>query len=363
MRKSLLATALIGAFFAPAVLADGGTVTLYGIANVPVQFVKSASGNTTTNQVAVGNGPAGFGINSPSRLGFKGTEDLGGGLKAWFQIETGFNLDDTTYTSGPGFANREGWVGLDGSFGKLGLGRGKTPYTNVADALGDSLVDSSLNLAIYKHGQIGTVTSNRFDNAIRYDSPVMSGFSGAVMYGTGDNKTATVEATKNFALSAKYADGPFGVALAYNVQKNLAGGSVSTPISAAPADQTKNTAFLLTGSYKYDAFAFTLGYQNAKVEFADATKKRQGDSWELTGTYAIDALTLKTGFILNQKVKLNGKTKDDTDYTRYFLGASYALSKRTSTYVEYAGDDYNKDLTGANKPDVASLSIGLKHAF
>ncbi|GAB3249337.1 porin [Chitinimonas naiadis] len=355
MRKSLLATLVLGALAAPA-FADG-TVTLYGLVNVPVEITKT----TTGNQFAVGNAGAPGGINTPTRIGFKGDEALGDGLKAWWQIETGFNIDDTTYSSGNGFANREGWIGLQGDFGKFGLGRGKTPYTNVADIF-DGTVDAGLNLAIYKHGQLGNVTSNRFDNAVRYDFPSASGFTGAVMYGAGENKQAGVNATQNFSVSARYANGPFTVAAAFNNQKNLAGGSTSVPIPAtAPVYGTKDQAFLLAGTVQLDAFKVGLGYQHAKVD--TNAVKRKADSVVATVAYTIDALTLKAGAIANGKVKSNGTTLDDSQFVRWNLGAKYALSKRTAVYSEYTADDYKKDLTGKDKTDVNVFSLGLMHSF
>ncbi|HEY9103425.1 porin [Chitinimonas sp.] len=359
MRKSLLASLVLGAIAAPA-FADG-TVTLYGIVNVPFEVAKTANG-TQSGVGGLGNpAQSPTGINTPTRIGFKGDENLGDGMKAWWQIETGINLDDTTYTSGNGFANREGWVGLQGDFGKFGLGRGKTPYTNVADIF-DSSVDGGRDLAIYKQANLGTVTSNRFDNAIRYDFPTAGGFTGAVMYGSGENKTADVSATKNFSANVRYANGPFTVAAAFNSQKNLVGGDVKVPIPAgAPVYGTKNDAFLLAGTVAIDAWKLGLGYQHAKVD--TNTTKRKADAWVGTVAYTIDALTLKAGLIDNLKIKSNGTDLDDTNYIRWNLGAKYALSKRTAVYTEYTADDYKKGVDGKDKTDLNVFSIGLIHSF
>ncbi|QNM95189.1 porin [Chitinimonas koreensis] len=160
-------------------MADGN-VTLYGQVNVVGAYVDDG----TTKTIKVDN------AYTSSRLGFRGEEDLGDGLKAYFQIEQGIRPDDGTSGN---FASREGWVGLQGSFGKLGLGRGKTPYTNMADWF-DGYSDSGKGLPIYDNKLVGAtaVLDSRFNNTVRYDSPSMSGFGASVAYSAGENKDDSV---------------------------------------------------------------------------------------------------------------------------------------------------------------------------
>lgn len=371
MRKSLLAAALLGAFVAPAVLADDGTVILYGKVNEAVKFEKNATplaGDPlhTTSQVIIGNG--GQGLNTPSRIGFKGTEDVGDGMKAWFQVETGLTADDATATS---FGSREAWVGLQGAFGKVGLGRGKTPYTNLADRF-DSLVDGGDSLAVYRDATLAgiastgiagvtpTVTTNRFNNAIRYDSPNMEGFTASAMWGAGENKTATTEATSNLSLGANYGSGPVFVGAAYNNENRIGG-----------VNGRKNTAFLILGNYTVITdLTLGAGYQHAAEEAPGVKLSR--DYWMLDATYTMGNIMLKGGAIVGEKAKLGGDsvpaaingTVDRTQYVRYTLGMNYNLSKRTYTYVEYTADDNKHD--DALKLGVAStstLGLGIIHNF
>lgn len=345
MRKSLLASLVFAAIAAP-VMADG-TVTLYGIANVPFQLVKTAGAGNT---MAVGSGPAPAGANTSSRLGFKGDEDLGAGLKAWWQIETQVGLDDAAASS---FASREGWVGLSDSWGKLGLGRGKSPYKNVADVF-DSQVDGGSNLAIQKHAILSNVNTDRPDNSVRFDTANYDGFTAAVQFGAGENKTTTVEAGRKWSLNARYTQPTWSLAAAYNQEKN---------VGAVAVDGTKNVAYLFAGTYTIDALKLGLGYQHATLETAVGAEKKEGDSAVVSAIYTLGDVAFKAGAIFNQRVKLGGKSVDGSDYLRYSLGAKYSFSKRTAFYTEFTGDDYNKDIKGANKSDVNVFSLGLIHNF
>jgi predicted porin len=341
MRKSLLATALIGAFAATAAFADG-TVTLYGKVNEAIKFDKTqTTGLNTVSQMVIGNG--GQGLNTSSRIGFKGEEDLGGGMKAWFLIETGLTADDATATS---FASREGWVGLSGDFGKLGLGRGKSPYTNLGDRF-DGLVDGGMNFQIWNDALLGKLISNRIDNAVRYDSKTYEGFSFSGMYGAGENKTTTTDATQKYSFGVNYGSGPLFIGGAYNLEKNLGGVSGK-----------QNTAMLLAGDYQLDALTLGAGVQYAKVETAGIKTDR--DAFMLSATYAMDNVKFKAGAILNAKYSTNGRSVANTDYTRYTLGMNYNLSKRTYTYVEYTADDLK---SASGKPDVSTFGIGIIHNF
>ncbi|WP_269533296.1 porin [Chitinimonas sp. BJYL2] len=348
MRKTLLAALLTGAAAVPA-MAEG-TVTLYGQLNIPLEFVTTSSGH----QIVIGNvdnsSKAPGGVNSPSRIGFKGDENLGDGMKAWWQVETAIGPDDASSSN---FANREGWVGLQGGFGKFGLGRGKTPFTNVAD-LFDSSVDAGSNLATYKHAMLGNTVSNRFDNAVRYDSPTMDGVTFAAMYGAGENKTSTVNAGQHWATSVRYASGPLTLAGAYSNQRNT---------GAVAVNGARLESLLLGGTYQIDAVKLGLGYQMAEVRNGIAAQDKKGNSVVTTIAYAMGSTTLKAGAIFNGKAKVGGVTAAGSDYIRYNLGLKHAMSKRTALYTEYTADSYDKGLDNKNKTDVNVFSVGIFHTF
>lgn len=123
MKKSLLALAVLGAFAGAA--SAQTNVTIYGVVDAGITHENGAAGSVT--KLATG-------VQSGNRLGFKGTEDLGGGLKANFQIENGFNLDTGTQRQGALFG-RQAYVGLSGNFGAINLGRQYNPVFNALDSI------------------------------------------------------------------------------------------------------------------------------------------------------------------------------------------------------------------------------------
>jgi len=376
MRKSLLASAVLAAIAVPA-LAD--SVTLYGQANAAFISAKkdAGAGGLRTNRV-----DAGGDLNTPSRFGLKGEEDLGGGLKAFFQVEQAVALDDggADGNTSNRFADREGWVGLSGDFGKFGLGRGKTPYTNLADTF-DSSVDGFNNLAIYNVDNIfktdtsvaapGSTTATdpsassitrtsgvitkRFNNSIRYDSPNIEGFRIAADYGLGENKTSSTNATNYFSVGANYTAGALFIGAAYNDETNLPGA-----LGAAGSSNNKHDAWLLAGTYSLDTLKFGLGYQAAKQDLGTNEYKR--DAFVASVSYGLGQTTLKAGAIFFGKQKLNGADVTDSEFTRYSVGAKYAFSKMTSAFAEYSGDSV-KSSYKAKQAEVDGLSLGLMHAF
>lgn len=334
MRTTLIAAAVLGALSATA-FADG-SVQLYGQVNVVGTYSDNGlnNGTASTKKLSIDQG------NTPSRIGFKGEEDLGDGLKAWFQIETRVNTDDAANSN---FASREGWVGLQGDFGKVGLGRGKTPYTNLADTF-DGLVDGARNLAIYSPDNL---INNRHNNAIRFDSASFSGLTFAAMYATGETKddAANIDNNNNVSVGVRYTAGPLFLGAAYNNEANRGG-----------VNGADNTGYLLAGTYAIDAVKLGLGYQRAEKEAAAVKFKR--DSFVTTVSYAMGPTTLKGGAIFGSKAKVAGVSQADSQFVRYTIGAKHALSKRTAALVEFSGDE-----TKGNNADPKALSVGLLHSF
>lgn len=313
-------------------------VTVYGQANAGLVLHK-ANGTTKTK---IDN------LYTPSRLGFRGTEDLGDGLKASFQLEQQVNIDTG---DGMNFGQREAWVALSGGFGKLGLGRGKTPYTNTADYF-EIFDGSSLGLAIYgvdsvtNAGALGATASAggaRFHNSVRYDSNNLDGFTAAVQLGVGENETDTVKETRALSLNARYNFGQFGVFGAYS--------SISDAGGVAGADKT---ALLLGGAAKFDALTVQLGWQRGELD----ANQSERDSVISTLAYAVGPTTYKAGILLAGEQDLAGSSVANSDYRLMALGVKHALSKRTNLVAEYA----RKDADGSAN-DQTALTLAVMHAF
>ena len=205
MKKSLLALAVLGAFAGAA--SAQSSVTLYGTVDLSAKYVKNEGSNRRLSLSQDG-------INS-SQLGFRGIEDLGGGLKAGFDLIAGVNAD--TGTTNAKFFNRRAVIKLIGNFGEIRAGRDYTPTfwnQTIFDAFGTVGLGSSLNVA-----QLTTATFVRADNSIDYYLPSnLGGFYGQVMVAAAENGPQG----RYIGGRAGFAAGPFDVALAYGTQRSAA---------------------------------------------------------------------------------------------------------------------------------------------
>lgn len=345
MRKTLIAAAVLGTLAAPAALANdhGSSVTIYGRVNYGV----TVHDDGVVTQAKVDN------LQSGSRLGFQGEEKLDNGMKAWFQIETSLGLDTATATS---LGSREGWVGLAGDFGKLGLGRGKTPFTNVIDVF-DTFTSPYHNFVMTSRD--GGIAS-RFNNSVRWDSPKWGSadagtFTVATMYGFGENKSNAPgqSETKNLSFNARYAAKNFGVDFGYSDENDAAG-----------VDGADNNAWLLAGNIKMDAFRFLLGYGRTDRDTVTTVAGRATLTTSKRDTiigqvrYAAGNNNVWAGLMHGSEIERNGRDVADSDYTRYSVGYGYNLSKRTQLVAELAGDRNS----GAAE-DTNSFLVGVMHSF
>jgi predicted porin len=345
MKKSLIALAVAGAFAAPAFAATSN-VDVYGRMDVAIQDTNAAG---TEMQVT----------DNVSRLGFKGTEDLGGGLKAIWQIESQLNGGGSDGLTGAGtVGGRNTFVGLAGGFGTFLMGRHDTPYklgTGSLDIFGDTIGDYNGRLTGTGGKVVDPVNSAhdaRSSNAIAYVSPTWDGFHfAAAVVATNDpaafdNNDKTFDA---YSLTGVYANGPLFASLSY---QNV-------------VDVTN----AVLGNQSSKAWKVGLGYTfgDAKVGFvyedvnndpsAGAGTPNDGidrSSWVINGVYNMGPIALKA-----QYGKIKDWTKAGQDPNKWDLGVDYALSKRTKAYVVYSSvnddDPITKNLHGYN--------IGLQHNF
>lgn len=266
MKKSLLALAVLGAFAGAA--SAQSSVTLYG--KLDLGFAKAAG--SADKQVADG---------SSSRVGFRGVEDLGGGLKALFQFEHRFNPDTGTVTN-TAFWHGLSTVGLGGSFGTVNLGRQYTAAfslaTNVIDPFGGDTVADLRGESLTK-----SVARLRTENSVRYD-----GAFGGLKVAADIAETPAGGVDRPYSVAAQYAAGPFMVAASYDnptgANDNLAtlGGSyafgpakVSLGIGRGDNDSNVRVKQALAGvTVSVGAAGQVLaGYAQQEVGTADATKK------------------------------------------------------------------------------------------
>ena len=183
MNKKLVALAVAGAFALPlAAEAQTAQVTLYGRANMDLEFVKAsgagAVGGSTSTVTRVSS--------NSSRFGLRGTEALGGGLTAFFQVENSVNWDGNGAGNANTIANRETFVGLQGSYGQIWLGRSLSPYDDTTPIWASG--PYNYNTGLFNNSSLWANNSNavageatggyddRYSNSIRWNSPTWSGF-------------------------------------------------------------------------------------------------------------------------------------------------------------------------------------------
>jgi len=321
MKKHLLAIAIASAM---PLVAAAQNVSIYGQIDAGIINTDTDGGAKTTS--------SSNSTLSTSVLGFRGSEDLGGGLKAEFQLETGTNYKDGTVgaafdtSAATGTAlifSREAWVGVSGGFGALRFGR-----TDVTSA---QAVDTVANLG--NLNDFITDLGSDQANVIRYTTPVINGFQAQVGYANSASATAkgTTDITSGYL---QYVEGPLAVRLGV------------TTAEVASADDDKQTAL----SVAYDAGVARVAVASNRIDSATATT----DARE---THGYVSVPLGQGLTAHASY---GKHTPNSGSSRTLMGLGVVkdLSKRTNAYVAYMGTEYKH--TTADKAEIA---IGLRHAF
>jgi len=382
MKKLLIATAAL-AMVAGTVQAQS-TVTVYGKLDAGYSDRKAeTSANTTAKGASVV-----FNAHETSRFGLRGTEDLGGGLKANFMIETQLGDDNsnsaatvqgTTAVNDEALGGRALWAGVSGSFGEVRVGLQNAfskDYVAGYSASGGSNVIGDPTMAagraIEKQARLGLLDSRYY--GISYATPAMSGFTGKVMIVSDkqDNSAITASATsvtageknltgQEFAL--QFAQGPFAAAASYGSYE-VNGSTLANNLSVTSAEGTtvqKQDVMSLNASYD-------LGVAKLFAKYADVKSKQDGGS-ETTNAKASSTVVGarvpfgKTTFIANYAKgdyeSVAGTTSfDDSGYQ---LGFEYALSKRTKAYAIYGATE--TDISATTKEKDTQLAFGLIHNF
>lgn len=366
MKKSLLALAVLGAFAGAA--SAQSSVTIYGIVDTGIARIDQ--GDNAAGQSINHNGLE-SGLNSASRIGFKGIEDLGNGLKAEFVLENGINTDDGTSASGGSAFSRLAFVGLNGGFGKVRLGKqenqikemltqidtfGAAGIANAHDFIGGY---QNNTLALDADGNPNNVgIPQRQGNMITWQSQNYGGFSGSLGYIFGEQNDDN-GLDSGWGARLGYGNGPLNVQFAYQKQNHF---------SESGLDADAKTA-LLGATYDFGAFKLHGLYGERKFDAglvaADDVKVRTG---LIGATVPFGASAIRAEYIKN-----DNRDIDDADSDVWALSYTYAMSKRTTlyaTYVRVSNDDRSNlglgggDYTAANfGEDVSGFGVGINHKF
>ena len=358
MKKSFLALALMGAFSGAAFAQS--SVTIYGIADVGFQSLDNGTVAGRFNKIQSGQ-------ESGSRLGFKGTEDLGGGLKANFVLEMGLTLDDGASAQGRAFGRRS-TVGLSGDFGSVDLGRDKTPtfkFFDNYDPFASGFINSGNGLSnLYFIGGTATVagananSGGRASNAIYYYTPAnLGGFSAVGQYGFGE-AAGDNSAGRTLGLNLRYAAD--GLDVGYSFVKDNA-----QAVAAGPVVGRKGHT--LAAAYDFGVAKPVVIYQKVSDDAAVSVDQK---IYTVGVTVPFDASNkiLATYSNIKDSTRVSATSAATIgDAKQFALGYQYAFSKRTDLYAAFASttQDANSQKVGAavKGADVKELTFGVRHQF
>lgn len=362
MKKSLLALAVMGAF-AGAAYAQS-SVTVYGIVDLGFDSTSNgADNNGRTNGIKSGG-------QSASRIGFKGTEDLGNGLKALFQLEATLQADTgeafntaTPATSGPntglsnnsGGFNRFATVGLQSAaFGTVLLGRQtsviKDAYDQI-DPFGDGGTVAAISTVFFNGALAGDF--GRISNSAKYQSNSFGGFKFGAAYGFGEAAGDT-GANSNYGLGVGYANGPLNVQFAYHNQDRT---------TAATLVQTgENKLAFLGATYDFGVVKLHGAYADTKLETFGPSAETKFRNYMLGVSAPVGPGTIFASYTAN-----DNRTFDNADTQKYAISYSYDLSKRTNLYTGYSktsnDDGARLGSAAALGKDPSTFNVGIRHKF
>lgn len=331
------------------------SVTFYGIVDAGIEYVNHASNNGGAARLVSGG-------KNTSRWGLKGAEDLGGGLKAVFQLESGINIANGQFDDGPGaIFDRRATVGLSSKrWGQLTLGRTFTttydymlPFDPMGYAPNYSWATSSTATGGRKDGLF-----SRSANAVRYDGKY-GGFKFGALYGFG-NVPGSMKTASKYDFGLGYESGPFAAVVTFDRQNGA-------DTSVTPADPTNYIQGINAGlSYDFGPLSMMAGYRNYQRTFNTAAETLRSDMYWLGGAYTFTPAFTLIGAVYHQNIKGGS----DADPTLISVRANYSLSKRTTLYLSggYAFAQHHqnvslsRDLTGAADLQ-AGVTAGLQHRF
>jgi GBP family porin len=377
MNKSLVALAVLGAF--TSIASAQSSVTLYGRLDQAV--VLQDPGSRTAASANGKNGKAltklQEGILGGSRLGFRGVEDLGDGLKAFFQLEAGVAPDSgsaggstSLNSSGSSFFNRGAYVGLNhAAYGELRVGRQETltreNAVKINDISGDSqfalteLLESSTDAVGKGSRPLFQNFGTRVDNAIRYTTPVFGGLQASAIVGLSErtktlnsSNVTTAKAANYRGVGLVYTAGPLALDLLY---EDLSKGVASSG--------SYNNTTTVGGSYDFGIAKLAAAYQhtnNLGSQLASTTSPLTGndvDAWNIGVAVPVNAFTFKAQYTGSN---LDRSGASSLSQNKYGASVQYAFSKRTTVYLsatERGGDQHRYF---SRQSEVAA---GLAHTF
>lgn len=362
MKKTLIALAALAA--TGAVMAQS-SVTLYGVVDVGFTSVNNSGTGSTDNTGLTSSNM------TTNRLGFRGTEDLGGGLKAKFEIETSLAADAPAASS---IGDRGAWVGLEGGFGEVRLGREySTTFWSgfLFSPFGTGGVGNGFGFAnrVVAHGATGQANPVWNSNAITYSTPRMSGFQAHAQYAFDEVAAAGNDAGRSAGIRLNYAAGPLMAELAYS---DTDGGATvaATPVLGLTTSADHKS---VVGGVSYDfgvAKLMTNFGQEKATNTATGASIGKVTNFEIGAVAPVGPGRLRASYN-STKIDITG-VATDLKVTKFAVGYIYDLSKRTAVYATVASlknkNGANLALNGPASTNSANgrstgYNVGISHVF
>jgi predicted porin len=379
MKKQVIALAATAAFTAP-VFAQS-SVTLYGVIDEGVNYTNSVNGHSVVELQS--------GYAQGSRWGLKGAEDLGGGNKAIFQLENGFDLNSGRLGQGGRMFGRQAYVGVSNDrFGTVTLGR---QYDSVVDYLAQTTSNGNWSGYLFSHPFDNDNTDNSFrvNNTVKYASPDIAGFQFGGTYSFSNDVNFAND--RQYSFGAQYATGSLLLAAAY-LQANNTGAASSGAIATNDASFFAQRMRVFGAGINYTfgsatvGFAYTnsdyhnptgngyLGTPGAIVAAGSTLNRLRFQNFELNAKYQVTPAFYVGGeyvYTLENYDSSTGSAKPKVHTVG--LMADYNISKRTDFYVQgvyqkVAGDKTNSIMDnafilGTQAPSSTSNQLAFRAAI
>lgn len=345
-------------------LASGATfaqsnVTIYGVADAAYVYSSGDRANNTGHAKYSG---IDSGKLSGSRIGFKGEEDLGTGLKAVFVLEFGMAVDENTALE----STRQSFVGLNSDkLGQIALGRQYAPGFNAsirADAFSAATAASSLSFlqTAASNTIIGT-SSARINNSVTYRSPNLGGFVVSAIYGFGETTVDTV-ADSLFGAGLNYTNGPLNIDAVYHTRR----ASTKTIAGRVSTHDDINERFL-GASYDFKIVKLFASYQDQKDSNGTSTNHASNRIWGVGATVPV----LTHGKVHVAYTDLSWDRPGAGDSGAWSLGYTHSMSKRTTLYTTFSQVDNDNNApvaagfsaTRAIGEKNNTFTAGIRHTF
>jgi predicted porin len=342
MKKSMLALAVLAAFAGAA--SAQSSVTLYGRAETNVTYSKPGTGD---ERWLMNDGGDNSGIGG-SRWGLRGTEDLGGGLKAYFILESGFRTDTGAAGSATQTFNRQAYVALgSSSLGDIRLGRQEAISRLINGGFSDAsgIGELKIDEGVGGGRQLFQTFGQRVDNTATYITPSFGGFQVQAMVGAGEGANARYQ-----GIMGSYSAGPLKVALGYEEYDSFGARTGAF-----------NKVFNVGANYNFGFATLFAGYQDSTDVGSNAgapltaTSVRDQQAYTVGVMVPVGALQIRANYT-NVDYDLNNGTS--ADQQKYGISVRYALSKRTGLYSAFTERD-GETPTGGD----ASLAFTAKREF